>query len=144
MATVFISQVLNQFIIIVNAPLRVERSLKYIQITFKVFVMFWIWTLLYTHTDILIANHLRLIPWINYRFQARICSSTFALKLMTIDLAFPLPDQEIQEKLYLWKCQLKFIAKYLIMQVRQLQLATAATKVRNRISVILFPKDRQK
>ena len=30
MATVFISEVLNQFIIIVNAPLRVERSLKYI------------------------------------------------------------------------------------------------------------------
>ena len=36
MATVFISQVLNQFIIIVNAPLRVEHTLKYIQITFKV------------------------------------------------------------------------------------------------------------
>ena len=63
---------------------------------------------------------------------------------MTIDLAFPIQDQELQEKLYLWKCQLKFIAKYLTMQARQLQLATAATKVRNRISVILFPKDRQK
>ena len=62
---------------------------------------------------------------------------------MTIDLSFPPRDQEIQEKLY-WKCQLKFIAKYLIMQARQLQLATAATKVRNRISIILFPKDRQK
>ena len=32
MATVFASEVLNQFIIIVNAPLRVERSLKYIQV----------------------------------------------------------------------------------------------------------------
>ena len=101
-------------------------------------------TLLYTHTDILIANHLMLITWINYRFQALICSSTFALKLTTIDLPFPLRDQEIQEKLYLWKCQSKFIAKYLVMQARQLQLATAPTEVRNRISVILFPKDRQK
>ena len=59
MATVFISQVLNQFIIIVNAPLRVERSLKYIQITFKVFKNlgdFVVYTYRYTHCKPLKVN----------------------------------------------------------------------------------------
>ena len=58
MATVFISQVLNQFIIIVNAPLRVERSLKYIQITFKVFknLDFVVYSYRYTHCKPLKVN----------------------------------------------------------------------------------------
>ena len=88
MAIVFTSEVLNQFIIIVNAPLRVERSLKYIQImiTFKVFKNsdHAVYTYRYTHCKPLKVNN------VNYRFQALVCSSTFALKLRPIDLAFPL------------------------------------------------------